>query len=134
MEKADIRPLRTSEKQVLTDVDLLVLEMLAYEDKPLWELQEELHQNAGYRFVNKRIDVKLEDNQQLEILMNKYSKLTEISSFKVLEKDTKDGVKYYLDDKKTWILIRPSGTEPLLRIYFESDSKDKIEELKEFFS
>lgn len=114
--------------------DLLVLEMIAYEDKPLWELQEELHQNAGCNFINKRIDVKLQDNQQLEILMKKYSELKEISSFKIKDKDTKDGVKYYLDDNKTWVLIRPSGTEPLLRIYFESDEKEKIDELKEFFS
>ena len=108
--------------------------MIAYEDKPLWELQEELRQNAGCSFINQRIDVKLQDNQQLEILMKKYSELKEIASFKIKEKDTKDGVKYYLDDNKTWVLIRPSGTEPLLRIYFESDEKEKIDELKEFFS
>ncbi len=114
--------------------DLLVLEMLAYEDKPLWELQEELKQKAGCSFINERIDVKLQDNQQLEILMKKYSELESISSFGILGKDTKDGVKYYLDDERTWVLIRPSGTEPLLRIYFESDSKDKIDKLKEFFN
>ena len=113
--------------------DLLVLEMLAYEDKPLWELQEELHQKAGCTFVNERIDVKLEDNHQLQILMKKYSELDKIDEYKILKRDTKDGVKYYLDDEKTWVLIRPSGTEPLLRIYFESDSKNKIEKLKTFF-
>lgn len=113
--------------------DLLVLEMIAYEDKSLWELQEELHQIAGCTFINERIDVKLQDNHQLEILMKQYSELENITGFDIKEKDTKDGVKYYLDDDKTWVLIRPSGTEPLLRIYFESDSKDKIEKLKEFF-
>lgn len=114
--------------------DLLVLEMLAYEDKPLWELQEELRQKAGCVFINERIDVKLQDQQQLEILMKKYSSLEQVDDFEIKAKDTKDGVKYYLDDEKTWILIRPSGTEPLLRIYFESDEKSKIEKLKEFFS
>lgn len=113
--------------------DLLVLEMIAYEDKPMWELQEELKQKAGCVFVNERIDVKLEDQHQLEILMKKYSELEKAGNYEIKEKDTKDGVKYYLDDEKTWVLIRPSGTEPLLRIYFESDEKDKIEELKEFF-
>ena len=113
--------------------DLLVLEMLAYEDMPLWELQEELHQSAGCTFVNERVDVKLQDNQQLQILMKKYSELDSVGDFSIKEKDTKDGVKYYLDDNRTWILIRPSGTEPLLRIYFESDSKEKIDGLKEFF-
>ncbi len=114
--------------------DLLVLEMIAYEGKPLWELQEELRQKAGCEFINKRVDVKLQDQTQLEILMKKYSELDSVAGFEIKEKDTKDGVKYYLDDEKTWVLIRPSGTEPLLRIYFESDENTKIEKLKEFFA
>ena len=113
--------------------DLLVLEMLSYEGKPLWELQEELKQKAGCNFINERIDVKLQDRNQLEILMKKYTQLDSIADFEISSKDTKDGVKYYLDDDRTWVLIRPSGTEPLLRIYFESDEKSKIEKLKEFF-
>ena len=113
--------------------DLLVLEMIAYEDKPLWELQEELHQKAGCTFINERVDVKLQDKQQLDILMKKYFSLETIADFRVKTRDKKDGIKYYLDDEKTWVLVRPSGTEPLLRIYFESDSKDKIETLKKFF-
>ena len=44
--------------------------------------------------------------------------------------DTKDGVKLYFDDNNSWVLVRPSGTEPLLRIYFESDSVENIELLK----
>jgi len=114
--------------------DLLILEMIAYEDKPMWELQEELKQKAGCTFINKRIDVKLQDQTQLNILMEKYSELETIADFEILAKDTKDGVKYYLEDDRTWVLIRPSGTEPLLRIYFESDEKSKIDKLKEFFS
>lgn len=114
--------------------DLLVLEMIAYEDKPLWELQEELKQMAGCTFCNERVDLKLLDNTQLEILMQKYGELDKIAGFEIDEIDKKDGIKYYLNDKRTWVLIRPSGTEPLLRIYFESDSKDKIEKLKEFFN
>lgn len=114
--------------------DLLVLEMIAYEERPMWELQEELKQKAGCSFINKRVDVKLQDQTQLNILMDKYSELETVADFEILAKDTKDGVKYYLDDEKTWVLIRPSGTEPLLRIYFESDEQSKIEKLKEFFS
>ena len=76
----------------------------------------------------------MQDRNQLEILMKKYSELENIADFKIASKDTKDGVKYYLDDDRTWVLIRPSGTEPLLRIYFESDEKSKIESLKEFFN
>ena len=48
--------------------------------------------------------------------------------------DTKDGVKLYFTDNASWILIRPSGTEPLLRIYFESDSKDKLVSMINIFA
>ena len=41
-----------------------------------------------------------------------------------------DGLKLLLENEN-WILIRKSGTEPLLRIYFESDKEEKITQLKE---
>ena len=113
--------------------DLLVLEMLAYEQKPLWELQEELKHEAGCEFINNRVDIKLETKSQLQLLLDKYSSLKNIAGYKVKSKDQKDGVKYYLEDGRTWVLVRPSGTEPLLRIYFETDSREKAEELKNFF-
>ena len=56
--------------------------------------------------------------------------MTALGSFKVKNIDTKDGVKLYFDDNNSWVLVRPSGTEPLLRIYFESDSVENIELLK----
>lgn len=114
--------------------DMLVLEMLAYENKHLWELQEDLKYEAGCEFFNKRVDIKLENQEQLQSLLAQYDALNSVSYFGIKSKDTKDGIKYYLDDDKSWVLIRPSGTEPLLRIYFESDSKDKINDLKKFFS
>lgn len=112
--------------------DLLVLEMLAYENRHLWELQEDLKHEAGCEFFNKRLDLELSSQEELKNLMEKYSSLDKIGSYQVKSSDKKDGIRYFLDDR-TRILIRPSGTEPLLRIYFESDSKDKIEELTAFF-
>lgn len=113
--------------------DLLVLEMLAYENRHLWELQEELKHETGCEFFNKRLDIKLSSPDELKNLMERYSSLDKIGSYQVASLDKKDGIRYFLDER-TRILIRPSGTEPLLRIYFESDSKDKIDELITFFS
>ena len=52
----------------------------------------------------------------------------------IIKKDEKDGIKLYLEDGRTWILVRPSGTEPLLRIYVESDDQNKIDNIIMFVS
>ena len=42
--------------------------------------------------------------------------------------DTTDGIKIVIDEKK-WIMVRPSGTEPIIRIYAESDSQKNLDDL-----
>jgi phosphomannomutase len=58
----------------------------------------------------------------------------------ILRQETLDGVKFYLDNPEaktkpnaaeTWLLLRASGTEPLLRIYTESCSKEAVAKLLE---
>ena len=44
---------------------------------------------------------------------------------------TLDGVKYLLADD-SWLLIRPSGTEPVLRVYAEARSPENMQSLLEF--
>lgn len=108
----------------------LILEAMAYENKSLKQLQHNLYEFAGCKFYNDRIDKKLENKDEIKPVLEKYKALKSVGEYKVIHTDTKDGVKLYLEDTTSWILIRPSGTEPLLRIYFESDSIDKIEKLK----
>lgn len=110
--------------------NLLVLEAMAYENKSLTELQKDLYNFAGCHFYNDRIDLKLENFAEIKPVIEKYQESEKIGDFKVIKKDFKDGVKLYFEDETSWILVRPSGTEPLLRIYFESDSLEKIETLK----
>lgn len=112
--------------------NLLILEAMAYENKSLCELQDELYDFVGCKFFNDRIDKHLENVEEIKPILEKYKLLTNLGDFKVKNTDTKDGVKLYFDDNSSWILVRPSGTEPLLRIYFESDSLDKIEKLKAY--
>jgi phosphomannomutase len=114
--------------------NLLVLEAMAFEGKSLVELQEGLHDYVGCSFINTRVDKKLESVDEIKPVLDKFASFEDIAGMKILKKDFKDGVKLYLDDEKTWILVRPSGTEPLLRIYIESDSQDKINRIKEFCS
>jgi phosphomannomutase len=58
----------------------------------------------------------------------------------ILRQENLDGVKFYLDNPEaktktnaaeTWLLLRASGTEPLLRIYTESCSKESVAKLLE---
>lgn len=110
--------------------NLLVIEAMAVKNKSLVELQQELYDFAGCKFYNERVDLKLETQDLVQEYIKKIDELSEIGTYKIIKKDKKDGVKIYLDDELSWILVRASGTEPLLRIYFESDKTDKIEFLK----
>ena len=106
--------------------NLLILEAMAYENKSLVDLQKELYDFVGCKFYNDRIDKRLDNVDEIKPILEEYKNKTKIGDFQVKNIDTKDGVKLYFTDNASWILIRPSGTEPLLRIYFESDSKDKL--------
>ena len=111
--------------------NLLILEAMGSKCKSLFELQKELYDFAGTMFFDDRIDLKLEDISQVKTALDKVKEMKEVGKFKVIKTDTKDGIKLCLDDNLSWILVRQSGTEPLLRIYFESDSKEKIKYLQE---
>jgi phosphomannomutase len=61
--------------------------------------------------------------------------VAEIAGMKVLRKETLDGIKFFLENPEcagkpnaaeTWLLLRASGTEPLLRVYCESCSTESV--------
>lgn len=114
--------------------NLLILEAMAYANKTLVQMQRDLEKFVGCKFFNTRVDKKLHNVEEVKPVIKKFETTDEIVGQKVVRKDFKDGVKLYLEDSKTWILVRPSGTEPLLRIYIESDSNDKLELIRNFVS
>ncbi len=114
--------------------NLLILEAMSYEGKTLVELRKDLAVFVGCSFINTRVDKKLENLSDVKPTIEKFSAMDEVAGMKVSKKDYKDGVKLYLTDGKSWILVRPSGTEPLLRIYIESDSQEKVDLIKNFVS
>ena len=74
-----------------------------------------------------RVDVKFpEDERQAIIGRLKQNQPQSINGVKVARTDTTDGFRFILADG-TWLLIRFSGTEPLLRVYVESDSPGRVE-------
>ena len=64
--------------------------------------------------------------------MQKQKTIQKIANLEVKEKLTIDGAKLFLDNGLSSLLIRKSGTEPLLRFYIESELSEKLEKIKNF--
>lgn len=109
--------------------NLLILEAMAAEEKLLTELQNEIY-SIGGKFYNDRTDLKKSEPSEVKIVLEKVKEIKKLGKYEVTDVDLKDGVKLMFGNKAK-ILARPSGTEPLLRIYFEADSEDKIKELQQ---
>lgn len=108
--------------------NLLILEVLSKTGKSLLQLQEEI-KTIGGTYYTDRIDLKKSSSEEIRPILDHFKNLTNIDSYEVTDTDLKDGVKLMLGNKRK-ILVRPSGTEPLLRIYFETDSSTELEDLK----
>ncbi len=109
--------------------DMLVAEAIAYEGKPLSQLVAEAIADADGPLYNKRLDLHLDDAHKAAVI-DSFTKNppTEVAGVKVKETGRKDGIKLYLEDG-SWVLLRPSGTEPLMRVYLETNSPDKLNQI-----
>lgn len=110
-------------------VNLLVIEMLAYSGKKLYEMQRELKNLFTRDFINDRTDLKLDSKKEQQKIIDKFKDLSKIGDFDIADKNSIDGLKLILNGGN-WILLRKSGTEPLLRIYFEADSIENLNKMK----
>lgn len=108
---------------------LLLVEMIAASKKTLMELVNELLEDVGpalYERVDLRLSRPVAKAEMTEFLTQKAP--TEIGGHKVAEISQRDGVKYIMADD-SWLLIRPSGTEPVLRVYAEGRSQEMVKAL-----
>ncbi|MBQ4646736.1 MAG: hypothetical protein IJB79_05250 [Candidatus Gastranaerophilales bacterium] len=112
--------------------NLLILEMISSENKTLKQLADEIKEFAGCEFYTDRVDVELENDIQANGLMENFAKMPIIANFEIKDKLEIDGIKLFLDNGLSSLLIRKSGTEPLLRFYIESDDIQKLESIKDF--
>jgi phosphomannomutase len=110
--------------------NLYFLDLMVKTGKTPSELIEYLYSRVGPHHY-KRVDITFPEDERKTIIERvKSSKPETIDNVRVAESDTMDGFRFILEDN-TWLLIRFSGTEPLLRIYSETDSPERAERLLE---
>lgn len=110
---------------------LMLLEIMAHYDAPLHEIVADLQANYGPAHYA-RIDVHLEQQRpkkQMVALLEENVPQT-LAGESIAQIDKLDGIKFLLNDG-SWLLIRPSGTEPALRIYAEARSPEMVKALLE---
>ena len=109
---------------------LYFLNLMIKTGKTPSELIEYLYSKVGPHYF-KRIDIKFPEPERQTIMERiKHNPPEDIDGVKVVKFDAADGFRFILADT-TWLLIRFSGTEPVLRIYTESDSQPRVEKLLE---
>lgn len=111
--------------------DLLIAEVWALHREPLSAVFQKVMKKYG-AYYSARIDLHLEA-QAKDALMQKMRESTphQVAGARVLNVQTVDGVKLNLADGG-WLLMRPSGTEPLVRVYIEARTKTRLKELSQF--
>ncbi|MCX5716162.1 MAG: phosphoglucomutase/phosphomannomutase family protein [Candidatus Omnitrophica bacterium] len=110
---------------------LLIVEMMAQRGQSIKEILKDIEKRFG-KFCSDRLDIEFPNEKKpalFEGLKNNPPK--EMLGSKIVDIKTWDGVKYICADK-SWLLFRASGTEPILRIYAEADSKPKLNKILEF--
>ena len=108
---------------------LLLVEIIAVAKKTLYALVDDLLTDVGPAFYE-RTDLRLHHPVAKAEMTNFLVKKApgEIGGQKVVEISNIDGVKYIMSDD-SWLLIRPSGTEPVLRVYAEGRCTETVKAL-----
>jgi len=107
---------------------LILWEFMAKSGKSLDELIREVYEIVG-EFKFERNDLHITDGLKQKIIQNcKENIYKSFGPYKVKEVQTLDGFKYFFDEDR-WVMIRPSGTEPVLRTYAEAPTLEEVREI-----
>ena len=116
---------------------LLLANVMADEGKSLGQLVAALQQEYGPHYYARR-DLAVPNDVKEDTIARAADPATRtLGRYKILRKDNLDGIKFYLETPirdhgaEAWLLLRSSGTEPLMRIYSEASSPELVQELVE---
>jgi phosphoglucomutase len=109
---------------------LLITEMVASRGKSLKNQLNDLFSRVG-EVYNRRLNVKLDPSISERVRRKIASDVKEFHGRRVVKENRVDGLKLLFEDG-SWVLMRPSGTEPVVRFYAESTSTSDLEKLLEY--
>ncbi len=113
---------------------LLLANVMADEKKTLGQLVAALQEEFGEHQYG-RVDMHIDEAVKQSAIARAKAGVADFAGMKVLRVETLDGIKFFLDNPacagrknaaETWLLLRASGTEPLLRVYCESCSVESV--------
>lgn len=104
---------------------LLILEFMAKTGKSIKELIQLVYEKTG-PFNCDRDDLHITREIKEQVIQNcKENKYKQFGAYPIREVETVDGFKFILTDD-TWLMVRPSGTEPVLRIYCQAPDAAEV--------
>jgi phosphomannomutase len=116
---------------------LLLANVMAEEGKPLGQLVADLQREFGAHYYGRR-DLHISDDMKNGAIRRAGDpQTTKLGAYRILRKQNRDGVKFYLDAPRqgngadAWVLFRASGTERMLRCYVEGATPELVEEILE---
>jgi len=113
---------------------LLLAAIMAEQRKPLAQLVADLQKEYGPHYYGRR-DLHIPDAVKQAAIARARNGVQRLGRYRVQSSGSLDGIKLFLDaavhgnGAEAWVLLRASGTEPLLRIYSEAASPQLVQEI-----
>jgi len=109
---------------------LTIWQFMIETGKTIEKIINEIYNITG-TFAFERSDLHIDEKLKQKIIINcKENKYKNFGKYKIKKIDNFDGFKYFFNDNE-WVMIRPSGTEPVLRTYAESKTKQQALDILE---
>jgi phosphomannomutase len=106
-------------------IGLMILEFMSTTGKSLKELIQEVYDLVG-SFWCDRDDLHITESQKQSVIKHCDNQTyTQFGSFNIQETVQMDGTKFLLGNDR-WVMIRPSGTEPVLRVYAQAENEEMV--------